>query len=143
VIRNVVIHILNEQPLLADLFGPPTANDAGLLCTNLRTPDGRRPVFIDHSAGIFYFPYLHIRFLEIPREALDLLSLASGQGNGQGSGQGDGPAQTAGTAAWADAVPIAVAPSRSRPEDGLGDLGLDAESDLEIDEDVLRKIREI
>jgi hypothetical protein len=136
VIRNVVIHILNEQPLLADLFGPPTASDAGLLCTNLRTPDGRRPVFIDSSEGIFFFPYLHIRFLEIPRGALDLPALANGDGLG--------------AAAWQDAVPLEVAASRAHADaaDEHGRLrervsDRDPEGDLELDEDVLRRIRDI
>ena len=66
VIRNVVIHVSNEQPLLADLYGAPTPGDAGLLCTNVRMLDGKRPIFIDHSDSTFYFPYLHLRFLEIP-----------------------------------------------------------------------------
>ena len=56
-IRNAVIHISNEQPLTADLFGLPTASDAGLLCTNLRMMDGKRPVFIDNIAATFFFPY--------------------------------------------------------------------------------------
>jgi len=66
VIRDVVLHMNNEQPLLADLFEAPSPGDVGLRCTNLRTMNGRRPVFVDDSASIFFFPYLHIRFLEIP-----------------------------------------------------------------------------
>ena len=65
-IRNTVLHIANEQPLLADLYGVPNAVDAGLLCTNVRMMDGKRPVFIDDIAGTFFFPYHVIRFLEIP-----------------------------------------------------------------------------
>jgi hypothetical protein len=65
VVPNVVIHLNNEQPLLADLFEMPAAGDAGLVCTNLRTIDGRRPVFIDRMDATFFFPYLHVRFLEI------------------------------------------------------------------------------
>ncbi len=64
-VRDVVVHLLNEQPLLADLFSVPSASDAGLLCTNLRTLSGKRPVFVDDSASVFFFPYAHIRFLEI------------------------------------------------------------------------------
>jgi hypothetical protein len=66
VIRNVVLHLSNEQPLVADLFAMPAPGDAGLVCTNLRTPEGRRPIFVDHIDATFYFPYLHVRFLEIP-----------------------------------------------------------------------------
>ena len=66
VIRNAVIHIANEQPLLADLFALPVAGETGLLCTNLRMSDGKRPVFVDNVNATFYFPWVHIRFLEIP-----------------------------------------------------------------------------
>lgn len=69
-IRNVVLHMNNEQPLLADLFEVPSARDVGLRCTNLRTLNGSRPVFVDDSASIFFFPYLHIRFVEIPPGAI-------------------------------------------------------------------------
>jgi len=65
VIRDVVLHMLNEQPFMADLFEMPTAADVGLLCTNIRTLDGRRPVFVDQIDSVFLFPYLNLRFLEI------------------------------------------------------------------------------
>jgi hypothetical protein len=65
-IKNAVIHLTNEQPLLADLFEPPAAGHTGIVCTNLRTMGGKRPVFADHTESVFYFPYAHVRFLEIP-----------------------------------------------------------------------------
>jgi hypothetical protein len=71
VIRNAVLHLLSEQPLLADLFEMPTPTDVTLQCTNLRTLDGRRPVFVDRSESVFFFPYLHIRFVEIPPTSVD------------------------------------------------------------------------
>ena len=64
-IRNAVIHINNEQPLLADLYEMPTPQDVSLVCTNIRMLDGKKPVFIDHSGSVFVFPYLAIRFVEI------------------------------------------------------------------------------
>ena len=36
------------------------------MCTNVRMMDGKRPIFIDHTDSTFFFPYLHLRFLEIP-----------------------------------------------------------------------------
>lgn len=65
-IRNAVLHLTNEQPLLIDLFDPPAPGDTGVVCTNLRTMGGKRPVFADHIESVFFFPYVHIRFLEIP-----------------------------------------------------------------------------
>ena len=65
-LRNVVIHLNNEQPILADLFGLPSAQDVAVICTNLRTPDGKRPVFIDQSDSMFVLPLVHVRFIEVP-----------------------------------------------------------------------------
>jgi hypothetical protein len=64
-IRNAVLHINNEQPLLADLYSLPAAADVTLLCTNLRDKNGKRPVFADDSASVFVFPMIHMRFIEI------------------------------------------------------------------------------
>lgn len=111
-IRDAVLHIMNEQPMIADLFEAPAAGDVGLRCTNLRTLDRKRPVFIDDSASIFFFPYLHIRFVEIPQRAVS----------------GSDPALAVEVAARAAATP---AP-----------LPAPVEADLEIDEDFLRRIRE-
>lgn len=114
VIRNAVIHILNEQPLIADLFESPSPGDVGMRCTNLRTLDGKRPIFVDDSASIFFFPYLHIRFVEIPPGAVS----------------GSDPTMALDLAA---AVAAETAPP-PEPE---------PEPELEIDEDFLRRIREV
>lgn len=68
-IRNAVLHLENEQPLVGDLYRLPEPTDVGLLCTNVRTLDGRRPVFIDDVGSAFFFPYRVIRFIEIPAGA--------------------------------------------------------------------------
>ena len=113
-IRNAVIHIMNEQPMLADLFEAPSPGDVGLRCTNLRTLNGKRPVFVDDTASIFFFPYLHIRFVEIPPGAVS----------------GSDPSMAL------DLVePVAVR-HMPAPEP-------EPEPDLEIDEDFLRRIREV
>jgi hypothetical protein len=114
VIRNAVIHIMNEQPLLADLFEVPSAMDVGMRCTNLRTLDGKRPVFIDDMASIFFFPYRQIRFLELPPGAVS----------------GSDPTMALDLAAAVSAAPIAAPAPEHEPE-------------LEIDEDFLRRIREV
>jgi hypothetical protein len=109
VIRNVVIHIANEQPLLADLFELPTPADVSLVCTNVRMLDGKKPIFIDDSKSRFVFPYLHVRFIEmLPGSTAGLTDLAPGE------------------------------------EDGVADAGADEpEVELELDEDFLRRIREV
>ena len=111
-IRNAVLHINNEQPMRADLFEAPSAADVGLRCTNLRTLNGKRPIYVDDSASVFFFPYLHLRFVEIPPGAITgtdpSMAIQLSSPDGQAS----------------------MAPD---PE---------PEVDLEIDEDFLRRIRE-
>jgi hypothetical protein len=137
VIRSVVIHLSNEQPLLADLFGVPTAGDAGLLCTNLRMMDGKRPVFIDRIASTFFFPYLHIRFLEIDPAQLQR-HVAEG---------GAAPGTAADGAAWAaDAGDGLESPVLPVPVDGapVDEPEADLDIDLgDIDEDFLKRVRDI
>jgi len=58
--------MLGDQPIVADLVEEPKPGDLNLICTNVRTLDGKRPVFIDHSDSTFVFPYAGIRFVEIP-----------------------------------------------------------------------------
>lgn len=65
-IRGAVIHLLDEQPLLADLPALPAAADRLLVCTNLRDLSGKRPTFIDSSDSTFVIPWPTIRFVEIP-----------------------------------------------------------------------------
>jgi len=69
-IRGAVVHLLNEQPMLADLYGYPSATDVTLVCTNVRGTTGKRPVWADDVNSIFYFPWTQIRFLEIPSERI-------------------------------------------------------------------------
>ena len=110
-IRNVVIHIANEQPLLADLYNMPAETDISLVCTNVRMLDGKKPLFIDHADSTFVFPYLHIRFIEI---------LA-----GAATGLPDQPLDDHST----------------NGVDAAGDE--DGEADLELDEDFLKRIRDV
>jgi hypothetical protein len=113
VIRNVVVHINGEQPLVADLYEAPSSGDVGLRCTNLRLKNGKRPVFVDDIRSIFFFPYLHIRFLEIPPGAMP----------------GGDPS-------------LALTVDGEHPRAPSSELS-EPEPDLEIDEEFLRRIREV
>ena len=112
-IRNVILHIDKEQPLMADLFEPPSPGDVGLRCTNLRQMNGKRPVFVDDIHAMFFFPYLHIRFVEIPAGAMS----------------GSDPSGAMMIDEQYEAQSAAPA--------------LEPEADLDIDEDFLRRIREV
>jgi hypothetical protein len=100
-----VLHIENEQPLLAELYRLPEPTDVGLLCTNIRLLNGKRPVFVDDIRSVFFFPYRIIRFIEIPAGAM-----AGGDG----------------------ALPDVTQAPAPGPEE-----------ELEMDEELLRRVREI
>jgi len=117
VIRNVVIHIANEQPLVADLYDMPTASDVSLVCTNIRMLDGKKPVFVDHSGSVFVFPYQTIRFLELMAGSVEGMTSESDELVAVG-GNGTGP-------------------------NGVDPAAAEADADLELDEDFLRRIREV
>lgn len=117
VIKGAVLHLNGEQPLLCDIFELPAAGDVGLRCTNLRMLNGKRPVFVDDMASVFFFPYVHIRFLEIM------------PGSMRGS---DLPVPVEDDARQPVAVPAGAESAES-----------DLDGELEIDEDFLRRIREV
>lgn len=102
-IRDAVLHLVNEQPLLIDLFDAPSPGDAVLVGTNLRTMSRTRPLFAEREDSTFVFPYAHIRFVELPVEV----------------------------AAFESKEPI-LAIQLAEPE-----------PDLEVDEDFLRRVREL
>ena len=109
-IRDVVLHINNEQPLRADLFELPEGDTVLLRCTNVRTLNGTKPIFIDDLSSIIFFPMLHLRFIEILPASLAGEHLALGPGPDEPIEMGSGT-----------------------PED---------DEDLEIDEDLLSRIRQ-
>jgi hypothetical protein len=102
-IRGAVLHMSGEQPLLADLESLPQPTDIVLICTNLRDTRGKRPLFVDAIDSTFVIPYVHIRFVEIPAEALGDQALGL-------------------SAAY--------------------DVEADEEPELELDEELLRRVRE-
>lgn len=133
-IRNVCIHVTNEQPLLADLFGVPASTDAGLLCTNVRTMDGKRPVFIDRVEATFFFPYHVIRFMEIPVGALEG-HVSTPPGSGRDGASSD---VSEDRAAVPDVLLLPVPVAAASGGNGTGD-----DRELEIDEGFLQRIRDI
>ena len=129
-IKNTVIHLSGEQPLLADLYRMPDPGDVALVCTNLRQKNGERPIFADEIGATFVFPLVFVRFVEIPAKAM-VGAATAGPRSGVlalGAGRGD-QAAAAGTASAAASATPAAEPA--------------ADADLEIDEDFLRRIRDV
>jgi hypothetical protein len=68
---RAILHLLNDQPLSVDIIEDPKPSDVAIICTNLRTMDNKRPVFIDFSNSTFVIPMAAIRFVEIPTGTQD------------------------------------------------------------------------
>ena len=138
-IRNVCIHVENEQPLLCDLFDLPTQADAGLVCTNVRMLDGKRPVFIDQTASTFFFPYHVVRFLEIPEH-----EMAKHQAGARRTpGTHPAPVDQDGAATYDPADDLPEQDSLLPVAVGAPEPAPDEEAELEIDEGFLQRIRDI
>ena len=69
-IRDVIIHMQNEQPLKADVEQMPTPADSCLMCTNLRYLNGKKPGWSDRTDSWFMIPMTMIRFVEVPQDPL-------------------------------------------------------------------------
>jgi len=72
VIANVIIHLINDLPIVVDLEAMPGPADRSVLCTNVRTVDGKRPNFIHDRHSRFVFPMSVVRLIEAPTEGSDI-----------------------------------------------------------------------
>jgi len=132
-IRNVILHLQGEQPMKADIESLPTAADAGLLCTNLRTLEGRKPVSTEYLDSVFLLPYNIIRFIEIPRAAIH----AAGLDDDLPLGPAELPAEAQAVPEGANVIVTPAPGASGRPPSREDDL-----EDLEPDAELLRRIRE-
>jgi hypothetical protein len=69
---RAILHLLNDQPIAVDLLEMPTPADITVICTNMRTVDGKKPVFIDYATSTFVFPMSAVRFVEIPPSGAEM-----------------------------------------------------------------------
>ena len=86
-LRDVVIHLNNDQPILADLAEEPGPGDVSVICTNLRTQNGKTPVFVERADSTFVFPMAQIRFIEIHAP------VAAGKDGEDAAGDGSRPSR--------------------------------------------------
>lgn len=67
VISNVIVHLINDLPVVVDIEELPSGSDRSIRCTNVRTVDGKRPAFIHDRHSTFVFPLSVIRLIEAPQ----------------------------------------------------------------------------
>jgi hypothetical protein len=62
---EVIIHLHNEDPILAEIEAMPEPSDQSIIITNPRRRDGQSLHYITEGATAFVFPWTRISFLEI------------------------------------------------------------------------------
>jgi hypothetical protein len=148
-LRDVVIHLHNEQPILADLFEEPSTRDFCLICTNLRTMNGKAPVFVSDGRSTFMFPLAHVRFVEIrTRTSADVSADAADDAAADtAADEADAAAEAAEAAEVAEALsqPTQRLKSGNNGDGPLPHEGLvpEAPIPLEMDDgELLRRVRD-
>lgn len=62
---EVIIHLHNEDPILAEMEALPGPTDQSIVITNPRRRDGRSLHYITEGATVFVFPWTRINFIEV------------------------------------------------------------------------------
>jgi hypothetical protein len=142
-LRDVVVHINNEQPMLVDLVAEPLPSDVALIFKNLRTMNGKKPVWVDEAESTFLMPLSAIRFIEIHQSSygahdIDLAADAA-EANLAAVTEAEFANDALARLSWdGDADGL-----RDLPVEVPGsDLGTEPENSDELDDDLLRRIRE-
>jgi hypothetical protein len=134
-IRDVILHLHGEQPMKADIESLPTAADAGLLCTNLRTLEGRKPLSTEYLDSVFLLPYNIIRFIEIPRDSIHSAGLDADLPRGRAELPAEAGAAQPGSGSIITPPPAPAAKPEPKVDEELIEH-------LEPDAELLRRIRD-
>jgi hypothetical protein len=68
--HTVLIHLINEEPIVAEVERIPEPTDQVLLATSVRRRDGREITYLLPESNIVVFPWARIHCVEImPTEA--------------------------------------------------------------------------
>ncbi len=62
---TILIHVANEDAIMADVDELPNPADQAVICTNVRRRDGKDVHYADSQAVTFMIPWHRINFLEI------------------------------------------------------------------------------
>ena len=142
-LRDVVVHILNEQPIVADLVSEPVPSDVALICRNLRTLNGKKPIFVDRADSTFVLPLAAIRFLEIHRESVEAHEAEMAAEQAAEMAVAAEAEFAKGALARLDWHPGAATDRFEAPEVvGLGEASIRRVEAEELDDELLRRIRE-
>ena len=63
--KTIVLHVIGEEPILADIDEMPDPASNFVTCSNLRKRDGKPVNYVSPGARTILFPWSRISFLEI------------------------------------------------------------------------------
>lgn len=63
--RSVIIHLINEDPILADMEDLPSPTATCVAFTNPRKRDGKAATWITPGATAFIFSMARVNFIEV------------------------------------------------------------------------------
>ncbi|HBY96875.1 MAG: hypothetical protein M5U01_33085 [Ardenticatenaceae bacterium] len=63
--HNVIVHILNEDPFIAEMEELPDPHSMFLTITNPRRRDGKAIQYVDREAVTLFFPWTRVTFVEV------------------------------------------------------------------------------
>lgn len=63
--KTIILHIMNEDPVLAELDQEPLPSDAFVKVTNLRKKDGKEVPYLAAGVQAVIFPWHRITFIEL------------------------------------------------------------------------------
>ena len=62
---TILIHVANEDAILADVEELPNPSDQTVRCSNVRRRDGKDVHYVDSRAVSFFFPWHRINLIEV------------------------------------------------------------------------------
>jgi len=62
---EVILHVLNQDPIIAEIDELPQPNDQLIKVANPRYRDGRDLHFLDHGVTTVYWPVNQLTFIEV------------------------------------------------------------------------------
>lgn len=68
---QVVIHLLNDEPFVAEMEELPPPGATYVMLTNPRTREGKHVQWVTNGAFRFMYPFSRISFIEIMMSAQD------------------------------------------------------------------------
>ncbi|MBM3143613.1 MAG: hypothetical protein FJ010_01330 [Chloroflexi bacterium] len=67
---EIILHVMNQDPIIAEIEELPQPDDLMIKVTNPRYRDGRELHFLDHGVNTVIWPVNQLTFIEIlPSEA--------------------------------------------------------------------------